>query len=135
MEDDSASRLQISVDRARAQSHNLLQRSIAELRRLQTQKTLRFEIFGPADSSIPDLTSYSDVVKFLNNRDRNKLLARKLEGIDTIAAVMGPLPGAPPPALGSICKTPRNALCPCGSGRKHKRCCGQSAPPVLQLAA
>ncbi len=26
---------------------------------------------------------------------------------------------------------PRNAPCPCGSGKKFKRCCGQSAPPVL----
>ncbi len=25
-------------------------------------------------------------------------------------------------------KTPRNASCPCGSGRKYKRCCGPSAP-------
>lgn len=22
-------------------------------------------------------------------------------------------------------RTPRNAVCPCGSGRKYKRCCGQ----------
>jgi hypothetical protein len=27
----------------------------------------------------------------------------------------------------------RNALCPCGSGRKYKRCCGIKAPPVLTL--
>jgi uncharacterized protein YecA (UPF0149 family) len=27
--------------------------------------------------------------------------------------------------------TPRNAPCPCGSGQKHKRCCGKEAPPVL----
>jgi transposase-like protein len=25
----------------------------------------------------------------------------------------------------------RNGLCPCGSGKKYKRCCGQYAPPVL----
>jgi transposase-like protein len=25
----------------------------------------------------------------------------------------------------------RNAPCPCGSGLKHKRCCGAEAPPVL----
>ncbi|MBL8217580.1 MAG: SEC-C domain-containing protein [Bryobacterales bacterium] len=30
---------------------------------------------------------------------------------------------------------PRNALCPCGSGNKYKRCCGKSAPPVLSQAA
>ena len=31
-------------------------------------------------------------------------------------------------------QTPRNADCPCGSGLKHKRCCGKSAPPVLHAA-
>jgi uncharacterized protein YecA (UPF0149 family) len=25
----------------------------------------------------------------------------------------------------------RNSPCPCGSGQKYKRCCGQDAPPVL----
>ena len=29
----------------------------------------------------------------------------------------------------------RNALCPCGSGEKYKRCCGKNAPPILSLAA
>jgi len=32
-------------------------------------------------------------------------------------------------------QTPRNALCPCGSGNKYKRCCGKNAPPVLTRAA
>ena len=31
-------------------------------------------------------------------------------------------------------QTPRNADCPCGSGLKHKRFCGKSAPPVLHAA-
>lgn len=26
--------------------------------------------------------------------------------------------------------TPRNAPCPCGSGNKFKRCCGEHAPPM-----
>jgi transposase-like protein len=30
---------------------------------------------------------------------------------------------------------PRNALCPCGSKLKYKRCCGRNAPPVLGKAA
>jgi hypothetical protein len=92
MEDDSACRLQISIDRARAQAHNILRRSMAELRVLQTERSIRFEVFGPNDTSVIDLTSYSEVVKFLNNHDRGKLLARKLDGIDT--------------GLGSFCKTP-----------------------------
>ncbi len=33
-----------------------------------------------------------------------------------------------PRAEGAI---PRNALCPCGSGHKYKRCCGKDAPPVF----
>ena len=32
-------------------------------------------------------------------------------------------------------ETPRNALCPCRSGLKYKRCCGPKAPPVLGRAA
>jgi hypothetical protein len=137
METDASARLQNSVDRARAQCHNILRQSIAELRRLQTQRTIRFEVFGPDDPSDRDLTDYSEVGKFLTNHDRGKLLARKLDRIDTLAAVAAPLsrPDAPVPELGSFCKTPRNAPCPCGSGRKHKRCCGQSAPPMLQRAA
>ena len=31
--------------------------------------------------------------------------------------------------------TPRNALCPCKSGQKFKRCCGKEAPPALNKAA
>ncbi|CCD88974.1 putative transporter (YecA family protein with SEC-C motif)) [Bradyrhizobium sp. ORS 285] len=41
----------------------------------------------------------------------------------------GPLPGTPsfediPNPFASLAKTGRNDLCPCGSGRKFKRCCG-----------
>ncbi|MBS1825180.1 MAG: SEC-C domain-containing protein, partial [Acidobacteria bacterium] len=32
-------------------------------------------------------------------------------------------------------QTPRNALCPCGSKLKFKRCCGKDAPPVLHGVA
>jgi len=28
----------------------------------------------------------------------------------------------------------RNSPCPCGSGKKYKRCCGVSAPPILCAA-
>lgn len=31
--------------------------------------------------------------------------------------------------------TPRNALCPCGSGVKFKRCCGENSPAVLGAGA
>jgi transposase-like protein len=38
-------------------------------------------------------------------------------------------------SLSSSSQTPRNALCPCGSKLKYKRCCGKNAPPVLSRAA
>jgi uncharacterized protein len=34
---------------------------------------------------------------------------------------------APAPVLPDAPKTPRNALCPCGSGKKFKKCCGHDA--------
>jgi hypothetical protein len=109
MEDDSASRLQNSIDRARAQSHNILRRSMAELRQLQTERSIRFEVFGPDDTSVRDLTSYREVGKFLTDHDRGKLLARKLDGIDTIASVMRLPTDSPAAGSGSFCKTPRAA--------------------------
>ena len=33
--------------------------------------------------------------------------------------------------VSTLPQTPRNAECPCGSGLKHKRCCGKEAPAVL----
>ncbi|MFN3326576.1 MAG: SEC-C metal-binding domain-containing protein [Bryobacteraceae bacterium] len=42
-----------------------------------------------------------------------------------------PQPDAAPHAFEA---SPRSGPCPCGSGRKYKRCCGQDAPPVLHGA-
>jgi hypothetical protein len=55
-------------------------------------------------------------------------------------------PAAAPTPVASICKPaatapaatpkfPRNAACPCGSGMKYKRCCGNPAAPALRKAA
>jgi hypothetical protein len=46
---------QKSVDRARAQAHNALRRSIAELRALQTERTIRLHL--DVQESIPGLTN------------------------------------------------------------------------------
>jgi hypothetical protein len=162
MEDQATSCLQVAIDRARAHAHNLMRRSLAELRRLQTDRTIREELFdGALTQPEPDLTSYKEVAIAINHGNRCKLLARKLDGIDSIAALMAPPPTGPAELLASFCKTPatpaagtppvspsgvpapvspsgvpaRNSPCPCGSGVKHKRCCGRNAPPVLQQAA
>jgi hypothetical protein len=41
----------------------------------------------------------------------------------------------PAPRSKSPASTPRNALCPCNSGQKYKRCCGINAPAILHQAA
>ncbi len=38
--------------------------------------------------------------------------------------------GSPLPITEHVPKTGRNAPCPCGSGRKYKKCCGRSSPQV-----
>jgi SEC-C motif len=42
--------------------------------------------------------------------------------------ISSPKAAAPPD------QTPRNAFCPCGSGEKFKRCCGEGSPAVLHAA-
>ena len=44
MEDEGSEKVQRSVDRARAQSHNIIRRSMAELRKLQTERATRREL-------------------------------------------------------------------------------------------
>jgi hypothetical protein len=149
-EGETGSRIQRSVDRARAQAHNILHRSLSNLRRLQTERTIRDEIFHGSDAPDRDLVNYRDVTRALSEFDRSRLLAKKMDGLDSMAAILNhglspshDLPSAP---LASICKapaaiietppaTPRNAPCPCGSGAKHKRCCGKNAAPILHRAA
>jgi len=58
---------------------------------------------------------------------------------DTKAPLWGrgcvPLSDHPPSAPLAKATVARNAPCPCGSGRKFKRCCGATAPPLLHSAA
>jgi hypothetical protein len=53
-EPDAEAAIQTSIDRARAQSHNILRRSMAELRKLQTERQTRF-LMIPGGVGSPDL--------------------------------------------------------------------------------
>jgi uncharacterized protein YchJ len=145
---------QTSVDRARARSHNLLRRSMAELRKLQTERTIRLQL---KDLEIPGLADSKQVLVTLAIHNKQQLDSRKAAGLDTLEGLMAqadkelgmqpqgssfceepePAPTLDPDTL--FCKpdrtTPRNAPCPCRSGTKYKRCCGAAAPPVLNMAA
>jgi hypothetical protein len=157
MVDERTERQQKSVDRARAQSHLILRRSLAELRKLQTGRTIHEQL---ADQDIPGLTDIKQVASTLKMDDRDY---KKPDAPPTPAPEAGPPnmdalmavaehqlaqryresglasfcnPASATPAAPAQPKPmPRNAQCPCGSGAKYKRCCGKNAPAVLNRAA
>jgi len=132
---------QLAVDRARLDTHRILNRSMTELRRLQNERQFRVEIL-PADFNATELglASYKELMPAMAAEKRWQLQKRKLEGLDSMEGMIGIAPNtAPTPTKQPVTKqtqstpalTPRNAQCPCKSGEKYKRCCGKSALPVL----
>jgi hypothetical protein len=83
--EDRAARIQISIDRARTQAHALLRRSLADLRRLQTDKAIRDEILSSLPAAAPppdpDLTSYKEVLAASHQLDRSRLDAKRLDRV------------------------------------------------------
>jgi hypothetical protein len=139
---------QEALDRSRAHAHNILRRSLTELRKLQTEATIRVEIDG---QDIPGLTDTRQVLTTLDIHDKRTMdptvEAARLLAAESSAARPAPVAPAPSPSpTNSFCKTPantpavstkvpRNAPCPCGSRMKYKRCCGNPAAPALDIAA
>jgi len=142
---------QKSVDRARLQTHRILNRTMAELRRLQNERRFRTEILpDDLDTGGLGLASYKELIHAMVAEKRFQLMKRKLEGLDSMEKMLGivtapPVPKAPAviaPRAAATKQTQsappvtpvsiaRNSPCPCKSGQKYKRCCGKDAPPVL----
>ena len=131
MQIESTARLQLSVDRARAQAHRLLHKCTAELRKLQTERQFRHEFFDP-ETDISHL-GICDLSSIQNNIDKQLAAKYRRQILEDNARIDAML-AAPLPQPSSFCKTPRNAQCPCNSGQKYKRCCGKNAPPMLHAA-
>ena len=129
MQNEANSRLQASIDRARAQASGLLRRATAELRTLQTERLLREKLLPKcADPSALGLAGYKDVVR--------TALSMKVPATPTAKTERSQSEPAPQPVLrAQIPVIGRNSHCPCGSGVKYKRCCGINAPAVLNIAA
>jgi SEC-C motif len=108
MEDQILASTQLSVDRARSAAQRNFHRNIEQLRRVQTERHLRDEV-------LPDEFDSA---------------ALGLASIRQIAPTLSKV--APGKRTQSI---PRGAPCPCGSGLKHKRCCGRNAPAIVNIAA
>jgi len=187
MQDPETAAQQKSVDRARAQSVNIMNRCINALRKLQTERGIRSQAFPETD--VPPGLGLMDIRQVAKTKPMDtdaepeptpaaeapaavptgfdalmaladKQLAQRYRDYGMAAFTGAPAaPAAAPPApssqgsMASNCRavtaptpapakpaaapinTPRNALCPCKSGQKFKRCCGKEAPPVLNRAA
>jgi len=163
MMDERTEKQQRSVDRARAQSHLILRRSIAELTKLQK---IRFNAAQQMPEQTPE--ERTEQLRAMAKADFQAMVDQALAKNPRAAASFCK---APPTAVGqvsdlpsstttkfasglipdqtapqtkdqwsttSFCKTPkeapRNAPCPCNSGLKYKRCCGNPVGPVAKPA-
>jgi hypothetical protein len=150
MQHEATAHLQQSVDRARSLSHRLLHRCTAELRKLQTERQYRNEYFDEGSNvsklGLCDLRAVQKNIDSQHVREFHHLKREEEAAVDAmLAAPCAPLSRPTPEPPSSFCtgapssippqsQTPRNAPCPCGSGEKHKRCCGKNAPAVLHAA-
>ena len=148
---DAVAKEQKSVDRARAQTFTRLHRSIAELRKIQTEHVIREQIHA----EMPGLTDSRQVLSAVKLQNRMKSESQQIPdlgnnpGVQQEVSFCNEPEPLPEPEI-SFCKpapiaavqpsskprnTPRNAPCPCRSGLKFKKCCGKGAPAVLTMAA
>jgi hypothetical protein len=152
MIDERTEKQQKSVDRARAQSHLILRRSLDELRKLQKGRTIKEQIADqfPTPKPAPTSDAAPGNMDALMALSESQLAQRFREtGFDSFCNPATPPPTPPEPApktATSFCnpngtlsaisnKIPRNAPCPCRSGAKYKKCCGGPAAQALKPAA
>jgi hypothetical protein len=151
---------QQAIDRARSQAISARRRAWADLEQLQNERFLRVELrkarlLDPTvDISRYGIAKIKKVVsahgmietstrKFAEGRATEEFTMSYLRDSAEIRQGLAELnkefnsdrpvskkanrtQSAPP----SSKATPRNAPCPCKSGLKYKRCCGENAPPV-----
>jgi hypothetical protein len=161
MIDERTEKQQKSVDRARAQSHLILRRSLDELRKLQKvlesplrgeSRTIKEQIADqfPTPKPAPTPDAGPPNMDALMALAEHQLAQRYREsGLNSFCNPATPPPPKPEPApktATSFCnpngtlsalsnKISRNAPCPCKSGAKYKKCCGGPAAQALNKAA
>ncbi|HKD09570.1 MAG TPA: SEC-C metal-binding domain-containing protein [Bryobacteraceae bacterium] len=149
--------IQRAVDRARAASHNIIRKSTAELRRLQTERAIRAQL-GTADET-PGLADTRQIQLALKSapleddpaeptpaaqrpvgitlQDLETLMAQADQRLCDDIRANGASSFRKTPANAPIraSNAPRNAPCPCRSGKKYKKCCGNPAAERPAIAA
>jgi hypothetical protein len=137
MIDERTEKQQKSVDRARAQSHLILRRSLDELRKLQKDRTIQETPKPePADAGPANMDALMALAE-------HQLAQRYREsGLNSFCNPVGQVPDLPSTKPVATATTPavsknipRNAPCPCKSGAKYKKCCGGPAASALNKAA
>ncbi|MBL8296463.1 MAG: SEC-C domain-containing protein [Bryobacterales bacterium] len=103
--------------------------SLRELERLQRLQLLNDVHFGEehAVSALHDLQLYQRFAK------QNGLPPQPVQEPAQNPQPLSNQQGAKRNAA-AFAKVGRNSPCPCGSGKKYKRCCGVNAPPILYAA-
>jgi hypothetical protein len=145
MVDERTEKQQKSVDRARAQSHLILRRSLDELRKLQKGRTIREQLAdqNPAPKTPPAPADGPPNMDALMALAEHQLAQRYREsGLSSFCSPVAPAapastsfcnPSTPGPTVSK--NIPRNAPCPCRSGAKYKKCCGGPAATAVNQAA
>jgi len=143
MIDERTDKQQKSVDRARAQSHLILRRSLDELRKLQKGRTIQEQLADQIPTPKPTPDDCPPNIDALVALAEHQLAQRYREqGINSFCNPAGQVPDLPstkpvaapaPPAVSK--NIPRNAPCPCRSGAKYKKCCGGPAAAAQNQAA
>jgi len=124
---------QKSADRARAQAQSALRRCMAEFRKLQTERVIMIDLNRADDPHA--LVDNRAALNAIRIDDQNRAVALKAHlDAQTAPPARAPKPAPAPQPADLFCKTNPsvsgtsqkvgpNAPCPCGSGKKYKKCC------------
>jgi hypothetical protein len=127
MIDERTEKQQKSVDRARAQSHLILRRSLAELRKLQKGRTNG----KPAAPPTPEPEPVTKIFALSYHPFKGAPATETIYSDDSFCDSDIDAPSTPPPPA----EFPGNAQCLCRSGKKYKNCCRKNAPSAPNRAA
>jgi hypothetical protein len=118
------------IDKARTRASTNIRRTMAEIRRLQTERQLRSQLGNRMTGlgSTRELVEVSKLIRSYKPKETNPV--DRLE-----AAFQSRIQKQESNLKKQTHSVGRNSPCPCGSGQKHKRCCGKGAPPIYQHAA
>jgi uncharacterized protein YecA (UPF0149 family) len=117
--DEKAEKIIRSIERARAAAHAVMNRSINQLRKIQTERINRAEI----DWAKHDFPPLADTKKLQSALAAQYRLDKQMRDLQEEMASNCITPEPQPTQPKPIAKVGRNTKCPCRSGKKFKQCC------------